>query len=114
VGATAWGVTPLLDEGAQAAATRIAFNKAPAIVVVGGPNLSANYTDTGTQGRGAGRDYGTLAEDGRGTDFETVMVQIPAPFNTGSPCLVTGPSSGARTCSACTAWAPTPVSSDLG
>ena len=64
--------------------------------VLWGPNLNANYVDTGTQGLVAGREYLALADDGSGTNLQTVMVQIPASFNTLSPCLVTGPSSGSR------------------
>ena len=65
-------------------------------LVLWGPNLDANYNDTGTPGLVAGREYLALADDGSGTNYQTVAVQIPATFNTASPCLVTGPSSGSR------------------
>lgn len=64
--------------------------------VLWGPNLDASYRDTGSQGLVAGREYLALADDGTGANFQTVMVQIPATFNTASPCLVTGPASGSR------------------
>lgn len=64
--------------------------------VIWGPNLNAAYQDTGTAGLVAGREYLALTDDGTGTNFQTVMVQIPANFNTASPCLVSGPSSGSR------------------
>jgi hydroxybutyrate-dimer hydrolase len=64
--------------------------------VLWGPNLDANYHDTGSQGLVAGREYLVLTDDGTGSNFQTVMVQIPATFNTAAPCLITGPSSGSR------------------
>ena len=64
--------------------------------VLYGPNLDAAYNDTGREGLVAGREYIALSDDGTGSSFQTVMVQIPANFDTARPCMVTGPSSGSR------------------
>ena len=64
--------------------------------VLYGPNLDANYNDTGTEGKVAGREYIALTDDGSGTNFQTTIVQIPANVNQTQPCMVTGPSSGSR------------------
>jgi hydroxybutyrate-dimer hydrolase len=64
--------------------------------VLYGPNLDANYNDTGTEGKVAGREYIALTDDGSGSNYQTMIVQIPTNANQTQPCMVTGPSSGSR------------------
>jgi hydroxybutyrate-dimer hydrolase len=61
-----------------------------------GPNVLADGTVTGEEGRIAGAECLTYADDGSGRKNVTLMVQIPASFHPRHPCIVTGPSSGSR------------------
>ena len=61
-----------------------------------GPNVLADGTVTGEEGRIAGAECLTYADDGPGRKNVTLMVQIPASFDPRHPCIVTGPSSGSR------------------
>jgi len=61
-----------------------------------GPNVLADGTVTTDEGKIAGSECLTYADDGSGRQNVTLMVQIPASFDPGSPCIVTGPSSGSR------------------
>lgn len=64
--------------------------------VLFGPNLDASYNSTRGEGLVAGREYVALADDGTGSNYQTMMVQIPTSFDRTRPCLITGPSSGSR------------------
>lgn len=64
--------------------------------VLYGPNLDSSYNSTRGEGLVAGREYIALADDGTGSNYQTMMVQIPTSFDRSRPCLVTGPSSGSR------------------
>ena len=61
-----------------------------------GPNIDVNGSDTLGEGKVAGKEYLTYADDGSGKKNVTLMVQIPASFDKANPCIVTGPSSGSR------------------
>jgi hydroxybutyrate-dimer hydrolase len=61
-----------------------------------GPNVDAAGHPTTAEGKIAGTEYITYAEDGRGARNVTLMVQIPDNFDPGQPCIVTGTSSGSR------------------
>jgi hydroxybutyrate-dimer hydrolase len=61
-----------------------------------GPNVLADGTVTAEEGRIAGTECMTYADDGSGRKNVTLMVQIPASFDPRHPCIVTGPSSGSR------------------
>ncbi len=61
-----------------------------------GPNVDAKGTVTTSEGRIAGTEYIAYADDGTGTQNVTMMVQVPATFDAGNACIVTGTSSGSR------------------
>lgn len=61
-----------------------------------GPNIDAKGVATAGEGKVAGTEYITYADDGTGSQNITLMVQVPATFNPASPCIVTGTSSGSR------------------
>jgi hydroxybutyrate-dimer hydrolase len=61
-----------------------------------GPNVLADGTVTADEGKIAGTECLTYADDGSGRKNVTLMVQIPASFDPDAPCIVTGPSSGSR------------------
>ena len=61
-----------------------------------GPNIDINGNDTLGEGKIAGKEYLAYADDGTGKKNVTLMVQIPAGFDSKNPCIVTGPSSGSR------------------
>jgi hydroxybutyrate-dimer hydrolase len=61
-----------------------------------GPNVLADGTVTANEGVIPGTECLTYADDGSGRKNVTLMVQIPASFDPGHPCIVTGPSSGSR------------------
>lgn len=61
-----------------------------------GPNVLADGTVTTDEGKIAGSECLTYADDGSGRRNVTLMVQIPENFDPVSPCIVTGPSSGSR------------------
>lgn len=61
-----------------------------------GPNLGNDGTDTGGEGKIAGKELLAYADDGMGKQNVVLMVQIPASFDKRRPCIVTAPSSGSR------------------
>jgi hydroxybutyrate-dimer hydrolase len=61
-----------------------------------GPNVALDGTVGAGEGRIAGREYITYADDGTGSQNVTLMVQVPNSFDTARPCIVTGTSSGSR------------------
>ncbi|NMM08753.1 MAG: D-(-)-3-hydroxybutyrate oligomer hydrolase [Polaromonas sp.] len=64
--------------------------------VLYGPNVNAAGVAGTGEGRIAGEEHVTYADDGTGKLNVTLMVQIPATFNTAAPCIVTAVSSGSR------------------
>lgn len=61
-----------------------------------GPNVDPNGNATTSEGKIAGEECLAFVDDGTGSKNVTLMVQIPASFNPGSPCIVAAPSSGSR------------------
>ncbi|MEO8508679.1 MAG: D-(-)-3-hydroxybutyrate oligomer hydrolase [Betaproteobacteria bacterium] len=61
-----------------------------------GPNIDINGNPTLGEGKVAGTEYLAYADDGSGKQNVTMMVQIPASFNSASACMVTATSSGSR------------------
>jgi hydroxybutyrate-dimer hydrolase len=61
-----------------------------------GPNVLADGTVTTDEGKIAGSECLTYADDASGRRNVTLMVQIPESFDPGASCIVTGPSSGSR------------------
>ena len=61
-----------------------------------GPNIDAAGNDTLGEGKIAGTEYLAYADDGSGRKNVTMMVQVPASFDQGRPCIVTAASSGSR------------------
>ncbi|WP_144148474.1 D-(-)-3-hydroxybutyrate oligomer hydrolase [Paraburkholderia sp. BCC1884] len=61
-----------------------------------GPNVDLNGNDTLGEGMIAGKEYLAFADDGSGAQNVSMLVQIPASFNPGQPCIVTATSSGSR------------------
>jgi hydroxybutyrate-dimer hydrolase len=61
-----------------------------------GPNIDLDGNDTLGEGKIAGDEYIALVKDREGKINATVMIQIPASFNTAKPCIVTATSSGSR------------------
>jgi len=61
-----------------------------------GPNVDVNGVPTTGEGKIAGTEYIAYADDGRGKQNVTVMVQIPDSFDVSNPCIITGASSGSR------------------
>jgi len=59
-----------------------------------GPNVTADGTVTGEPGLIAGLEF--IAYGGSARENVTMMVQVPAGFDPGAPCIVTAPSSGSR------------------
>jgi hydroxybutyrate-dimer hydrolase len=64
--------------------------------VLYGPNIDPEGRDTLGEGRIAGEEHLAFAGDGSGRENVVLMVQIPAGFDPGGPCIVTAPSSGSR------------------
>src|SRR5258706_5162741 len=64
--------------------------------VLYGPNIDINGGNTLGEGRIAGEEHLTYADDGTGAQNVTLMVQIPGSFNIESPCIITATSSGSR------------------
>jgi hydroxybutyrate-dimer hydrolase len=64
--------------------------------VLYGPNIDAGGADTLGEGKVAGTEYLAYADDGTGKRNVTLMVQVPASFDTARPCIVTAASSGSR------------------
>lgn len=61
-----------------------------------GPNVDASGVATTGEGKIAGDEYLTYADDGAGRQNVAVMVQIPSTFNPAKACIVTATSSGSR------------------
>ncbi len=61
-----------------------------------GPNVDASGSVTTGEGKIAGEEHLTYADDGTGRQNVTLMVQIPTTFSTANPCIVTATSSGSR------------------
>ena len=61
-----------------------------------GPNLAADGSDTLGEGLVPGKEYIGVLDDGSGRKQVVMAVQIPTSFDTESPCIVAGPSSGSR------------------
>ena len=85
--------------------TRAIYNNYRALVdispnggygVLYGPNIDLSGADTLGQGKIAGDEYLTYADDGTGRRNVTMMVQIPSAFDPANACIVTAVSSGSR------------------
>lgn len=61
-----------------------------------GPNIDRSGNDTLGEGKIAGEEHIAFADDGTGRQNVTLMVQIPASFDSSRPCVVTATSSGSR------------------
>ncbi len=61
-----------------------------------GPNVDAAGNVTTGEGLIPGREYVAVLDDGSGRKQTVIAVQIPDNFNTATPCIVLGPSSGSR------------------
>jgi len=61
-----------------------------------GPAVASRFAIPTNDGKVAGKEYLTYADDGTGQQNVTLMVQIPDSFNKGRPCIITAPSSGSR------------------
>ncbi|MES2258883.1 MAG: 3-hydroxybutyrate oligomer hydrolase family protein [Pseudomonadota bacterium] len=61
-----------------------------------GPNVNAAGVAGSGEGKVAGTEYLAYADDGTGKLNVTLMVQVPASFDTAHPCIVSGTSSGSR------------------
>ena len=61
-----------------------------------GPNVDAKGAITSGEGKIAGTESIAYSDDGTGRQNVTMMVQVPDTFNSASPCIVTGTSSGSR------------------
>ena len=61
-----------------------------------GPNVDAAGNATTSEGKVAGTEYITYADDGSGKQNVTLMVQVPSTFSTANPCIITATSSGSR------------------
>jgi len=64
--------------------------------VLYGPNVDADGNVTAGEGKIAGVEWIAFSDDGSGLQNVTLMVQIPAGFDTANPCIVTATSSGSR------------------
>lgn len=61
-----------------------------------GPNVGPGEVPTSSDGKVAGVEYVAFSDDGSGRQNVTLMVQVPASFDTKRPCIVTATSSGSR------------------
>ncbi|TDN63812.1 D-(-)-3-hydroxybutyrate oligomer hydrolase [Paraburkholderia sp. BL10I2N1] len=61
-----------------------------------GPNVDLTGNDTLGEGKIAGTEYLAYADDGRGRQNVSLLVQVPASFDPANPCIVTATSSGSR------------------
>ncbi|MGY4827735.1 D-(-)-3-hydroxybutyrate oligomer hydrolase [Sphaerotilaceae bacterium SBD11-9] len=61
-----------------------------------GPNVDAAGTVTAGEGKIAGTETLAFSDDGSGQQNVTLMVQIPASFDTRNPCIITATASGSR------------------
>ena len=61
-----------------------------------GPNVDAQGNVTASEGKIAGTEYLAFSDDGSGRKNVTLMVQLPASFDTKKPCIITATASGSR------------------
>lgn len=61
-----------------------------------GPNVDAQGRVTTGQGKVAGSEYLTFADDGTGRQNVVLMAQIPDAFDARNPCIISATSSGSR------------------
>jgi hydroxybutyrate-dimer hydrolase len=61
-----------------------------------GPNVDLTGNDTLGEGKIAGTEYLAYADDGRGRQNVSLLVQVPTNFDPANPCIVTATSSGSR------------------
>jgi hydroxybutyrate-dimer hydrolase len=61
-----------------------------------GPNVDVNGVAGAGEGRIAGTETIAYADGGSGSQNVTMMVQVPATFDTKNPCIVSATSSGSR------------------
>ncbi len=61
-----------------------------------GPAVPGKFSTPSSDGKVAGKEYITYADDGSGRKNVTVMVQIPDHFDRANPCILAVPSSGSR------------------
>jgi hydroxybutyrate-dimer hydrolase len=61
-----------------------------------GPAVPTQFATPSSEGKIAGREYLTYADDGSGRQNVTMMVQIPDDFDPENPCVVAAPSPGSR------------------
>ncbi|HSV47899.1 MAG TPA: 3-hydroxybutyrate oligomer hydrolase family protein [Ramlibacter sp.] len=61
-----------------------------------GPNVTAAGAVTASEGLIPGREYLARLDDGSGRKQTAIAVMVPDAFDTNSPCVVVGPSSGSR------------------
>lgn len=61
-----------------------------------GPTVAEAGTRFGTDGKIAGTEYLAYADDGKGQQNVTLMVQVPDTFDASRPCIITATSSGSR------------------
>jgi len=61
-----------------------------------GPNVDVNGVAGTGEGRIAGTETITYADDGTGSQNVTMMVQVPSTFDAKNPCIVSATSSGSR------------------
>ena len=64
--------------------------------VLYGPNIDINGNNTLGEGKIAGSEYIAYADDGTGKKNVTLIVQVPATFDTNRACIITATSSGSR------------------
>ncbi|MEY4730861.1 MAG: hypothetical protein RL020_2019 [Pseudomonadota bacterium] len=64
--------------------------------VLYGPNIDSSGKATLGEGLVAGDEFITYADDGLGKQNVTLMVQVPAKFDSKNPCIVSASSSGSR------------------
>lgn len=72
------------------------FTAAGGYGVLYGPNIDNSGADTLGEGKIAGTEHIAVADDGSGRQNVVLMVQVPAGFDPGQPCIVTATSSGSR------------------
>ena len=61
-----------------------------------GPNVDISGVAGSGEGKIAGAEYISFADDGSGSKNVTMMVQVPSSFDPANPCIVTATSSGSR------------------
>jgi hydroxybutyrate-dimer hydrolase len=61
-----------------------------------GPAVPTHFSTPNGDGKVAGKEYITYADDGSSRQNVTIMVQIPDNFDRDNPCILVAPSSGSR------------------